>query len=446
MPAPAPITLFEYETVVFDWTDRDLAALDRLNRGFGSDLLYLSATQAGRRVLRATQHVGVFRFGGRTVEVLPKLYQAGTAGDRRDTATGNLLAMLAYAAGTPPLEHGHAPLRTRASNWLEALTRLFAAHLRDLWQYRVYRAYRALDDDLPTLKGKWRLAEQLRHPAQLQSFAIHYDEFTVDNPQNRVLRLAVERLWGVTQSRENRALLGQLREWMAEVAVAPEAQVMEARRLPLTRLNQHYEPVLNLAWLLLDRRTLHLVSGDAASYALVLDMSSLFEGFLCGLIRKHRSEVLPPALQGCELLDQARSETRYLARRAGLGDRGHVFRLKPDLLLRAEGRVPLLLDAKYKLLNAQERTLDAAQPDFYQMYAYAHRFHCPHVLLVYPQTADMEAPLRERFVLHDADATVDVCTVDLRPDMARPDARRTMAGRLRDLFTLATPAKEPEHG
>lgn len=419
-------------------------ALERLNRGFKSDLLYLSAKSTGERVLRATQHVGVFRFGGRTVEVLPKLYAGGTAGDPHAASTANLFAMLGYAAGVPVLEHGQAPLRTRESNWLELLTRLFATHLRDLWQYRVYRAYRALDDDLPALKGKWRLAEQLRRPAQLQSFAVHYDEFTVDNAQNRVLRLAVERLWGLTRSRENRALLGQLREWMAEVTLAPEAQVMEARRLPLTRLNQHYEPVLNLAWLLLDRRTLHLVSGDTASYALVLDMNRLFEGFVCGFIRKHRTEVLPPALQGCELLDQARSETRYLARRPALRGRGDVFRLKPDLLLRAGGEVPLLLDAKYKLLDPRERTLDAAQPDFYQMYAYAHRFHCPHVLLVYPQTADMEQALQERFILNDAHAAmVDVCTIDLRPDLSRPDARRALAGRLRDLFAMA---EEPTYG
>jgi hypothetical protein len=66
-------TLFEHEyTTGFGWTDRDFAALDRLNRAAGVEILR-PVVRGGVKELRAAQHVGVLRLGNRTVQVLPKI-------------------------------------------------------------------------------------------------------------------------------------------------------------------------------------------------------------------------------------------------------------------------------------------------------------------------------------------------------------------------------------
>ena len=49
-------------------------------------------------------------------------------------------------------------------DWFEILTRLFATHLREEWQRGASRGYQLVEDDLPTLKGKWRITEQIRRP------------------------------------------------------------------------------------------------------------------------------------------------------------------------------------------------------------------------------------------------------------------------------------------
>jgi len=427
-------TLFEYERRPFAWTDRDLAALERLNRAAGVDVLQATVYR-GVRALRATQHVGVVRFGPRTVQVLPKIYKGSAPADesqRARQATHNLLYLLAYAGQVPIREHEVAPLLRRDLDWFEILTRLFATHLMRLWQRGPYRQYQIVEDELPVLKGKWRISEQLRRPDRQHAFAVIYDEFTADTLLNRVLRFVVERLWRLTRDTENRRQLGVLRQWMDGITVLSQITVAEADRITLTRLNQHYEPLLNLARLFLDNSALQLAIGDHTTFAFVFDMNALFEAFVANFIRRHRDQILPVSLQKCELLPQTSGATRHLARHQN----HHVFRLKPDLAFRVGQAFPVLLDTKYKRLDAADTRLGVSEGDFYQMYAYAQRYDCRQVVLLYPQTAGMTAPLRARFLLEDEQKTIRVETLDIRVDLGSPEGREHIIHQLRTILEV----------
>lgn len=178
------ITLFEHDWEEFDWTDKDVAVLDRLAQKTGAELLR-PTVRGGRKVLVATQHVGVFRLGHRTVQVLPKIYRAGETTDpakRAQEATRNLLHLLQIADEVQIREQGLANLLKENMDWFEILTRLFALHLREEWQRGPSRGYLLVEDDLPTLKGKWRVAERLRRSGRDHLFSVAYDEFTADSP------------------------------------------------------------------------------------------------------------------------------------------------------------------------------------------------------------------------------------------------------------------------
>ncbi|HEX8096666.1 MAG TPA: hypothetical protein VF507_01465, partial [Pyrinomonadaceae bacterium] len=77
--------------------------------------------------------------------------------------------------------------------------------------------------------------------------------------------------------------------------------------------------------------------------------------------------------------------------------------------------------------------LGIAPADFYQMHAYARRYHSPHVLLLYPQTADTAAPLRARFTLHDGGA-ITAATVNLQVSLARAEGRAALKEELQQLL------------
>ncbi|MBV9926311.1 MAG: hypothetical protein JOZ96_14930 [Acidobacteria bacterium] len=424
-------TFFEHEQRAFEWSEREAAALERLNRGAGAEVLR-ATWRAGRRELRASQHVGVVRLGRRAVQVLPKAHRAGadsSDAERADEATRNLLHMLAHAGRLPIREHATAPLLRRGGDWFEVLTRLFATHLREEWQRGAHRRYEPVEDELPVLKGRWRVAESLRRPARRHLFPVAFDEFTADNALNRVFRFVVERLWRLTRDGANRQLLGELRQWMEEVTLPSALTAEAAAPSTLTRLNARFAPLLNLARLFLAGGSLQLTARDFETFAFVFDMNRLFEEFVVGFIRR-RPEVLPDGLQTCELLPQARGALRHLAS----DERGRgVFELHPDLAFRRGAEFPLLLDTKYKRLDPSDSKLGISSADFYQMHAYARRYRCPRVVLLYPQTADMPEPLRRRFTL-EGGGRIDAATVDLRADLSTQEGREALTSELWDIL------------
>lgn len=376
-------------------------------------------------VLRAGGQVGLVQIGQHSIEIMPKMYRAEGTAEQARQAGRNLLHLLNYALRLNISEHDVAALSHEPLPWFEVLIRIFANHLLIEWQRSAYRTYESVEDELPVLRGKWRVHDQLRHPERQHIFSVTYDEFTADNQLNRIFRYVVERLFHLTHDLRNRRLLADLREWLADVGLPAHLTAADASPGLITRLNQQYEPLLNLARLFLEGGSLQLAGGTLASFAFTFDMARLFETFIAGFISRHRERVLPPTLQACELLPQAVSDQRYLV----VNDDNEVFRLKPDLALRLAGKYPLLLDTKYKELDAEERSLGVSQSDIYQMHAYARRYDCPRVVLLYPQTAALPDPIYREFRLHGGGLVV-AATVDLRGELWKEAERAKLSRRL----------------
>ena len=427
------VTFFEHDVADFDWSDKDVAVLDGLAQKAGAELLR-PVVRNGKKALLATQHVGVFRLGSRTVQVLPKIYQAAETrapAQRAKEATRNLLHMLQIANEVQIREQGLAKLLKENTDWFEILTRLFALHLREEWLRGPSRGYLLVEDDLPTLKGKWRITEQIRRPGRDHLFSVAYDEFTADIPLNRVFRFVVERLWGATRDGENRQILGELRQWLDEVTLLPSMTASDAKPELLNRLNRRLEPLLNLARLFLDGGAIQLAAKDLSAFAFVFDMNRVFEGFVVNFVRRHRQEILPSELWDCDLLPQARGVSHCLAK----SDGESLFRLKPDLAIRNGNTFPLLVDAKYKRLEPGAFGAVVAQDDFYQMFAYAHRYDCPRVLMLYPQTSDMPKRGCWEFMLEGTNGkTVIAATVDVRVDLGLKEERAKVVEQLKEVF------------
>jgi 5-methylcytosine-specific restriction enzyme subunit McrC len=422
-----PVTLFEYETI--DTLENDeVQCLERLTRTTGVEILKPLVKQ-GRLQLQARQYVGVLQLGTRTIQILPKMHRSPDPEQNYQEAARNLLFMLDYAGYLGIREMNLAGLR-RSQNWFEVLIHLFASHLKQEWQKGSDRNYQSVDAVLPVLKGKWQVAAQLKRPEQKHLFAVTYDEFTVDNPLNRTLRYVVEKLWQVTRDSSNRQALTELRYWMDGVKLLPVVTADMAKRIHLSRLNQQYAPLLRLAQLFLEQFGLQLSAHDVTTFSFVFDMNQVFERFITGFIQRHRHEILPPFLSGCDLLPQAKQASKYLAISQGKP----VFRLKPDLLLRSHDHFPVMVDIKYKLLDPGDRKLGIAESDFYQMCAYANRYDCPRVILLYPQTTDLLMPQRVRFDLVETGQVIWAVTVNLLQDLLRPDAQQSLKVELRDIL------------
>jgi 5-methylcytosine-specific restriction enzyme subunit McrC len=423
------VTLFEHEPTPFDWSDAHLAALSQLRERVGPDVLTADFHQ-GTKVLRAGSFVGVVRIGDRTVELLPKLFRSPTPDAA--SAAKTVLAMMAEALKVKLHPLDDAAVNTGRLDWFEALTRTLAEGLVAEWRRGPARGYEHAEDDLTAVRGRIRVRDHIARPARQHVIPVAYDEFTSDIKLNRVFRFVVERLRERTRDPHNRRLLGHLRDRMGEVTLVPSLPLAAAPMSLVTRLTRRFAPALTLCRLFLAHMVFLPAAGPLAGFAFVIDMNRLFEGFLLAFLARHRGDILPPTLAGCEFLPQTAGAVQALASREG-GE--PVFRLKPDLAFRSAGLFRALADAKYKRLDPTADDAGVVRGDFYQAAVYAQRYAAPRVLLLYPQLT--ATPVRARFQL-DNGHRIEAATVELRHGLWTPAGGQQLRDELRDIFKETT--------
>src|SRR5262249_26278752 len=157
------------------------------------------------------------------------------------------------------------------------LTGLFAIHCKEQWLRGPLRGYQTVEEEGPTLRGRWRVAEQMRRPGREHVLAMSYDSFSTDNPVNRLLRFVIDRLWQRTRDAESRRLLDELRRLLDEVTLLASLEPAFLDQLALPPWQEQLQPLLNLARLFLEGASPQLAEGAISSFAIVFDMNRIFE-------------------------------------------------------------------------------------------------------------------------------------------------------------------------
>ncbi len=423
------ISVFEHKSIPLGGEDsplRDvhLRQLERLNRQVGVDLVRL-----GYKQIRATSYVGVIQLGSVTLQILPKvdIYSRDDGEDEKSvgSAVANLLWMLVYAGELPVHENELASLLRRRGDLFEILVRIFCQRLSERVTRGHDRTYQGREETLPVLKGRWLLGRQLREqPLMRDKFLVAYDEFTPDNPLNRIFCYTIHYLRRLTRDTRNRQRLDTLGMWFDEVTLLPQIAKQDIDRVTFTRLNAPYQPIFNLACMFLAQESLQLQAGRTQAFTFLFDMNILFERFVSGFLRRHHRQALPDTLQECDILVQGQGEPRWLARTQVAGGR-RMFRLKPDILLRQPDQdIGLIIDTKYKA----QPVINGA--DAYQMHAYATRYGCADILLLYPEAQMPSQTLYIDNVDGQPYIQLRTQTINLRRDLGNRDDRNELARQL----------------
>ena len=172
--------------------------------------------------------------------------------------------------------------------------------------------------------------------------------------------------------------------------------------LQFDRTIRHWEPVFARARWLLSGLYPDVRIGDAAGSALLFNMEKLFEQVL-GLRIRH----------ACQMHGDGR---------LSVGRHGPVknlatadFRLRPDITIQSGDECVAILDAKWKRLDLAEPNSGVSSGDAYQMNAYASRYRCKRLALVYPAYVDCPPGKITEFVLMTGERPMlEVVAVDVR--------------------------------
>lgn len=349
---------------------------ERLSRG-GARL----AQVEGRQRLKLDNYVGVLQTPcGTVLEIVPKHHaEGGSLQEARALLRKLLLAMLDIPArelGPAALQLFDAPL----SEWvmhqfLQALDTLVGRGLR--------MDYARVEEELPFLRGQLNLNAQLRQPpGKGHHFHVRHDIYGPDRPENRLLKLALNRVRQATQSPENWRLAQELSFRLQEVPISHQV-AQDFRAWGTNRLLAYYREVKPWCELILNQHMPLAVSGDYQGLSLLFPMEKLFERYVARWLRR----ALAP---GVEMRTPARS------RSLGMHDGTPIFQLEPDIFI-TQGEKRWVLDTKWKLLDGADRQgkYGLSQSDFYQLYAYGQKYLGGEgrMALIYPRTGKFEQPL-----------------------------------------------------
>jgi len=329
--------------------------------------------------VRLAHFCGIVRLQSCVLEILPKL---GLSDDRESGELGKsraaLLGMLHHArqlmvtgVGVVQQSTVHAPL-------LDIFIEAFLSCASEQARRGLLSRYVPHLDDLPVLKGRLHVGGHMRRNL-VRPHLLHceHDEFTGDNAYNRAIRAtlnacqawisraATRRQWFETHSRF--AGISFVRMSASEVA-----------RLPRNRTTRRYDPVLKWCELLLSMSSPAMSAGVTAAPGLLFDMNKLYEAHVSRLEEVSAGEAYVVSTQGPQLP-------------LAIWDGEDVFQLKPDVIVWCPAqsarptKVARIVDAKWKRIDYRDARWGVQQADVYQILAYALRYQCRCVELVYPK-------------------------------------------------------------
>src|ERR1035437_248717 len=366
---------------VFDWLRRQC-----LRTAEQGEAAWLRFTQRrGRLAVQVTSFVGVIRAtDGYQIEVLPKVAKAIGGGDKE--ARQLLIEMLRCLGGFDHIQTDSAKLAAARMPLLEVFIGEFLLSVEHIVKRGLRSDYASRQDNLFTLRGKLLVSQHLHQNLfRADRFFAEHDEFSINRPENRLLHSALGRTLLLSASQAHQQLARELCFVFADVPVSIH-RALDFQRGRLDRGMRQYEDARVWARLILEEESPLTGTGRNRAPSLLFPMERVFEAF----VAKHLAEQLARPFI-------LKTQTRSYSLVSHQGQ--NWFRLKPDLLIRGSDHDQLVLDTKWKLIDATKANgtdkYGLAQSDFYQLHAYGQNYldGVGDVVLIYPKTGTFSKPL-----------------------------------------------------
>lgn len=378
VPMPSVHTILEHkEFPKLDKYDlRELESLHHRTNVFGFNT-------SGK--LRAENYVGVVTTRLSTViEILPKIELGDTqTPSHEQTREAFLLMLRTYGGLTNAKVLPPSAIRTlKHFPILEIFIRLFLVNLNLLLRGGLGRQYRAIQENLPFLRGRIIFQDHLRENLVDRSrFYVEHDELNPNRPANRLIRAALDRLKPIVRNERNRQLLADLAPAFSMIPASQDLHT-DWRIHSIDRYMQHYKQVMQWVELFLFNRGPATYSGKHFNQSLLFPMEQVYEHFVTHCFRRYQDRF------------------KVVAQGPGKRFMDHGHNMKPDIsLCTSSGTVRFILDAKWKHIgeNGNESIDNVNSSDLYQLYAYGKRYKCQTVALVYPKNNIFTQPRTFQF-------------------------------------------------
>ena len=288
---------------------------------------------------------------------------------------GNLFRMLEYAYKLRSFQFLEGLVDCKSlEDFYERLANVLARRVLDRGRKGFYRTYLSETDNLPFIKGKVNVRQNIQKPWDV-NILCHYEEHTADIEENQILSWTLSRIAksGICTERvlpTVRKAYHALRGLVSAIPYKPRDCI---GRL-YNRLNDDYQTLHALCRFFLEHSGPSHEIGDRMMLPFLVNMERLYELFVAEWLKTH----LPPTVM------------LKVQEKVDVGE-GQGLTFKIDLVLyNAEtGDALCVLDTKYKAKEKPETD------DIAKVVTYAEMKGCVESILIYP--VNLSVPLNEPF-------------------------------------------------
>lgn len=338
------------------------------------ELMSLSARKGVGEVITAKNYVGIITLhDGTTIEILPKIHSA-TEDDENGTRTKRLLVdMLKTLRDSPYKNLQTSSVNIEKMNIFEVFIRMFVDEVFFIVKRGLKCSYETIEENATFFKGKMKFSQQIKfnHSHKERSY-VEYDAYTVNRPENRLLKATLLYLYKHSASSRNKNDIKTLLNIFSEVEVSTDYKSDFEKYVP-DRNMKDYTTALLWSRIFLMGKSFTSFSGSEVALALLFPMETLFESYVAALLKKHLTPL------GYSVSAQDKSYHLF--------DDPKRFAMRPDIVIRRklDGAI-FVMDTKWKVLSDSKANYGISQADMYQMYAYQKKYGAEYITLLYPKT------------------------------------------------------------
>ena len=236
------------------------------------EIMGLSARRGIGKIITVKNYVGVIALNdGTTIEILPKICSEQ---DNADNARLLLVKMLNTLLNVSSKNLQTANLDVCKMNILEVFIRMFVDETTRLIKQGLKSSYETLEENLSCFKGKIQFSQHIRQNfAHKEKVYVAHDEFTVNRPENKLLKSTIDYLYSRSHSPKNKKDIKNLLGVFSEVELSSNYDA-DFSRIVLDRNTKAYSTALNWARIFLKKKS--FTELDLHQLLMVISMASNF--------------------------------------------------------------------------------------------------------------------------------------------------------------------------
>lgn len=369
-------------------------------RGINSYMLTAEG-EGKERILRAGGYVGAIVFkDGTQIELLPML----AARDRQGNMLSNkrvFLNMLQSMRTIPLTDYN---TNTRAAENLNVFETFILAFINEVYgivKNGLKQCYTLHQENENFLKGKVIYAKHAtKNFAHKDKFYVQYDIFTINRPENRLIKSTLKYLKNISSSARSRNRMDSLIANFDGVDYSSNyTQDFAASVSDRSMLG--YKNALRWAEIFLLSRYVNLTTGRNVAYAVIFTTGELFDSYTVHSLGK--------------MLDNQRFRAEIQKKRYPMIGKPMPRASSQALAVMTlrETGLRVVFDSKWQELSADNNNYGILQADIYDLYNLLEIYRSDSVCYIYPLTREMREDRREICFKNEDGILGRVCFVDI---------------------------------